>query len=497
MKPKYILECYDKLLRDINNSKHIDDQKCIEAIQKISIESFVSYKVIFNNRKNTTDYSIEYPVHNLHPQAVAFENLRQDNHPELDKFVPSIFKELNLLASDVKLQWSSDNKAKFLYLSVDAKLESLSKRNLLLVYYYQLAKNENINIKKRIKDQIFKYKSKEQIEQFVHKTQSSIENLIDHIIREIKPDSVHELYELSNQYKKADYLKITYRSLEKLLLFLVSEYPTLTTENSQVPIRTLIQNKKELEQESQEIKNKLSALCSNEKLLAIALEPIEKIAEITVDKKVNYYQLKYCKQYIAACFDHFTVKQDSADSEIIDLLVELDLNSFKLFEVKIDTIIFELDQIDTTNDKIKLLFQIRKQINQKQTKILKPFLQDYPSIKTQVIGWIEEEIEFLQSSIHLRSVSQSVPSEVMPKAKIQTELSVAQLCYLFNLLHQSGVIKQSNQRDIFRFIAENFKTKTTEQISVDSIKSRYYNVESSTKNAVREKLIALLNLAKS
>jgi hypothetical protein len=58
------------------------------------------------------------------------------------------------------------------------------------------------------------------------------------------------------------------------------------------------------------------------------------------------------------------------------------------------------------------------------------------------------------------------------------------------------VIKESNQRDIFRFIAENFKTKTTDQISIDSIKSRYYNVESTTKSAVREKIIELLNLAK-
>ena len=96
MKPKYILECYDKLLRDINNPKYIDDKKCIEAIQKLATESFVSYKVIFNKRKNTTDFNIEYPIHNLYPQAVTFENLKQETCLELEKFIPSILKELNL-----------------------------------------------------------------------------------------------------------------------------------------------------------------------------------------------------------------------------------------------------------------------------------------------------------------------------------------------------------------------------------------------------------------
>lgn len=497
MKPKYILECYEKQIRDISNPKHFDDKKCVEAIQKLATESFVSYKVIFNKRKSTTDFTIEYPIHNLNPHSINFENLRQESHPELEIFIPSILKELNLQEDNIKLHWSSINEIKILYLLVDTNLESLSKRNLLFIYYYQLVKNENIKLKKRIKDQIFKYHSKDQIEQFIQKTQLSIENLIERTINDIKPISVYELYEFSTHYEKTDYLKITYHNLEKLLRFLAKEYPQFIAENRAMPFQTLMLELQTIEPKLQSVKSKFTESCSNKKLLSIAFGPIEKIATIRLENKVHYYEFKFCKQYIFACNDYFTIKVGTTESDIIDLLFELNLNSLKLFEYKIDIIISELNQLDSTNDKINLLYEKRKNINQMQTKIVKPFLKDYPSIKTQVIGWIEEEIEFLSKNLKLNAFSQKVQLENKEKTKIHTELSVAQLSYFFNILNQSGVIKQSNQREIFRFIAENFKTKTTDQISVDSIKSRYYNVESTTKNAVREKIIDLLNLAKS
>jgi hypothetical protein len=61
---------------------------------------------------------------------------------------------------------------------------------------------------------------------------------------------------------------------------------------------------------------------------------------------------------------------------------------------------------------------------------------------------------------------------------------------------QTGIIKHSNQRDVFRMIADNFKTNGTDSISVDSLSSKYYNVESTTKSAIKEKIIELLNLSK-
>ena len=164
----------------------------------------MSYKVIFNQRKNTIDYTIEYPIHNLNPQAVSFENLKLENHFELERHVPSILKELNLNETNPKLHWSSNNGVKILYLIVDTKLESLSKNNLLFIYYYQTAKSANIKIKNRCKDQIFTYNSHNKTKQFIHKMQASIATLLTRTITEIKPESIKNLYKLSNNNTKTN-----------------------------------------------------------------------------------------------------------------------------------------------------------------------------------------------------------------------------------------------------------------------------------------------------
>ena len=82
------------------------------------------------------------------------------------------------------------------------------------------------------------------------------------------------------------------------------------------------------------------------------------------------------------------------------------------------------------------------------------------------------------------------------KVKILSGLSVAQMSYFINILMQAGIIKHTNQRDVLRMISENFKTNVTDSISLDSLSTKYYNVESSTKAAIKDKVIELLNLTK-
>ena len=62
---------------------------------------------------------------------------------------------------------------------------------------------------------------------------------------------------------------------------------------------------------------------------------------------------------------------------------------------------------------------------------------------------------------------------------------------------QSGIIKHQNQREVFRFIADNFKTQFRDNISADSINSKFYNIEETTKKVIRTKIIEMLNLTKT
>ena len=83
------------------------------------------------------------------------------------------------------------------------------------------------------------------------------------------------------------------------------------------------------------------------------------------------------------------------------------------------------------------------------------------------------------------------------KIKLHSGLTVAQLSYFSNLLLKSDIIKTENQSEVFQFMATNFKTNMTDKISPESFRSKYYNVEETTKHFVREKIIDLLNLTKT
>ena len=61
---------------------------------------------------------------------------------------------------------------------------------------------------------------------------------------------------------------------------------------------------------------------------------------------------------------------------------------------------------------------------------------------------------------------------------------------------QAKALSHNNNSEFFKFIADNYKTKLTENISADSVKAKYHNVEESTIIATQQLLIKLYNLAK-
>lgn len=81
--------------------------------------------------------------------------------------------------------------------------------------------------------------------------------------------------------------------------------------------------------------------------------------------------------------------------------------------------------------------------------------------------------------------------------KLKTPLSVNQLAYFCKVLYDLKVIQSNNQTDVFKFIAENFETPNSKDISLQSLRSKYYIPDSKTKEAVKEIAIKMLNFINS
>lgn len=80
-----------------------------------------------------------------------------------------------------------------------------------------------------------------------------------------------------------------------------------------------------------------------------------------------------------------------------------------------------------------------------------------------------------------------------PYEKIKTELTVPQLAYIFRLLLDLGIFKQRKRTDIMKFISDNFKTHNVEEISINSLRSKYYTTDEGSKQVIKDILIKMVN----
>lgn len=115
------------------------------------------------------------------------------------------------------------------------------------------------------------------------------------------------------------------------------------------------------------------------------------------------------------------------------------------------------------------------------------------SIKEQISSWLLEEIEYLEKESRMKTFFKQSEGIGEPGIKIQTDFSVAQLAYFLKLLVDSGIIKNSNQKDVIRFFSHNISTKQTETISQTSLNTKYYNYEETNKTVVKDNLIRINN----
>lgn len=497
MKQKYIFGVYDKLISEIKYNKKPTDSEINAYLKTCANESHYLHKIQFSKLQGKIKYAFQKRVHNLHPYAPEFINSDCDINPEYENLIPIILKELNIPDTNLEYCWTEENKKKILIIKQHCHIEEISKDNRFFLYCFQIVFNGNSLIKESLNDKFYSLKKKDEIELFIHRKQYALQNLSNALIKEINPDIPLDIYKFSPDYTKIDCIKITYIYLEKLLVFIEKEYHTYLNVNNKVPYRSILVKELEIENKLIFVKSCISASNLNDDLFKIAYQPLLKIATIKHQENITYNEFYYCIDYINELFNHFKKNKEAVTESIFkDWLFELNLNCLDFFDYKTDEITSELQLLDSDIEKIDLLYHLLKKFNQSRNNNFRKFNQKIPPIKEQLTSWIEEEIDYLSKKKSLGINNTTNTSSTGAKVRIQTSLSVAQLTYFIKLLIKVKIIIHKNNAEVFRFVAENFITKSSTQISAGSVKSKFHNVEIGTIRAIRAYIIELMNLTK-
>jgi hypothetical protein len=232
-------------------------------------------------------------------------------------------------------------------------------------------------------------------------------------------------------------------------------------------------------------KNQISATLTD-----VLLHPFSRLVE--GHKRSSYHDLHYAdilKREIVKCLD----QQGQPLEEILQrLLIYVDFNSIKALGHWTKSITKTIEGSEARTEKLEKLSILLKEILQSPVKPGCSYNCKNSSLRDQLSSYLIEEIEHLQK-VHLLAQTSSSQVAAQQNFKLKMEVSVSQLACFVKAMVEAKVIQNQNISELLRFLALTTITKRSEIVSFDSLRAKYYNIESGTKESVRHLLQSLLH----
>jgi hypothetical protein len=462
------------------------------------------YNIVLANFKKTgSKYSLlnKKVISSLHPFANEVTNPQKDLFQKMamDDLSSEVYKLLEIKKSSIlSIAFSNLPNKTSLVIKETRDCESIPGNEARYYYYNDLLKSEVLRIKESIKNKIFDFANDDETEHYINKLQKALINLSFQIIKFFNAKQQQDLYKHADEFTDVDILNLCFLSLEELMRFFEKNYLNYIDKDIKIPYRSALIKIYNVNEKLDVVKTNLLNLDIEPILLKIIYEPFLRLRNVSIDTRMTYKDLIYCTTYLDAFYDEITENPKINSSEIIELLYCINYNSIEFQNYKTKKFKLESESREEYSEKIDYLYHCLKSISQRNCKVNIAYDKDLPSIKHQLISWVEEEITYLSKKLQLTSTPKSLnlfSDEV--KVKLQSGLTVAQLAFFFKLQADVGIISHKIQRDIFRHIAENYQTSKVSEISVESLKNKYYQVDTATIEAIKDKTIEILNQIKN
>lgn len=238
---------------------------------------------------------------------------------------------------------------------------------------------------------------------------------------------------------------------------------------------------------------KINSYCTAQTptILEIALTPIKEFTHNPLAKSTTFRKLMYFDTLVKALLA--LLENGNCDSHKIKVtLVELNFNSNQFFWYVINEIEQIILPLETHSEKVEKLSLYLKQINQIQMGTEIALEPKQESIKEKLIGWLLEEICFLEKSLRHESSEKGTEGDDCD-FKLFTNLSVPVYGGFLHLLFECEIYDKHQLAQSLRFLAKHSRTKNVNEIAEESFRQRYYKNEQSTKDKVKALVIKMLN----
>ena len=359
--------------------------------------------------------------------------------------------------------------------------------------YIQSVNADIERLQKTFIREVFSLKNEKFVQLYIQNHQSALISLSDNIFKNLVHSESKNTHPKTDDFSVSDLQKLICRKIDNLLLFIRTRFPNFFNHDHEIPKHFQLEVQKELIENNQELYYRVESE-NNCTLLDISFYPLKKIQESNASVSFNtlIYINKLCHKINDSCL---TCSANSSNCTLKTSLIYLNFNSYRFFTYLTQEIKQEYAKKDTLHGQIEELSYQLKQINQMQVKpdfIYKP---EHKPLNEQLANWLMEEIGYLEKKMVLSSeITKDNKVQIDKDFKIVTENSVSQVAFFVKILVEAGAITNKNQRELIQFLAAKVKTKQTNQISPESLRTKYYYTDEGTKNVVKDTIIKLLNI---
>jgi hypothetical protein len=333
-------------------------------------------------------------------------------------------------------------------------------------------------VRKAFKHQVVTFENELLVKRYFHFHQESLIDLID---------TLHTGTQTANPFRQC-----VIDRLSGLLNYLEEHFPEYFDQDMKMPVVVRDQVNKELSL----FRESIPAKFGNQNVDIGLIELLKNGLSDCADRRDalsfrRFYYLRLLKEKILNMNNEDVPCIETVD--LIRVLLHFNYNAPAFYNYLVRYVTWAVSKASPISEKLDQLAYYLKFSNQEYPIAGIAFDHNNPPINIQIAEWISQEMQYLKSKRQLLpsiSAEEVVPSEF----RLNFDLSVSQVAFLFRAFVEAGVIQNENASELIRFLTKYVKTKRAGELSYESFRIKYYSVESGTKDAVKKVLQSVLNL---
>lgn len=346
-----------------------------------------------------------------------------------------------------------------------------------------LMASEQDKIKSVFDDKLFRKESEASTARYFALHQKILVKLLDKVYeQEMRSDAL---------VKRKAIVRLITEALENLLTYIKTDCSLYFNYGQKIPKQFQSTWLGKMADYVRALEAKYSNAAGNRELIDIAFHEFKSLNSSTAD--LSYGDLEYYElvQSRLLSLDTFADDETILKQDVCNCLISVNCRSPVFFKYYLGELQRILVTCETLSDRIDQASYFYKAVAQIQMETDLAFKLPLPHVKEQILEWLDHELNYLHEKRKLQS-SCPPQSTIRGDFKLSFDLSVSQLAFLIRTFVETGVIQNKNTSELIRFIAKFVKTKKSEAISFDSFRTKLYNVESGTKDAVKKILQSML-----